>query len=66
MMSAQIPSLLQQLAEAFELPTNNLLEEMERLQNSSMQLKGAINSINALMQRMERGKSALSTTGDLE
>ncbi|KAE9204016.1 hypothetical protein PF004_g17964, partial [Phytophthora fragariae] len=49
-MSAQIPSLLQQLAEAFELPTNNLLEEMERLQNSSMQLKGAINSINALMQ----------------
>ncbi|KAE9107655.1 hypothetical protein PF010_g12190 [Phytophthora fragariae] len=54
MMTAQIPSLLQQLGGAFELHTNNLLEAMERLQNSSTQLKGEINSINTLMQHMER------------
>ncbi|KAE9337057.1 hypothetical protein PF008_g12735 [Phytophthora fragariae] len=51
MMTAQIPSLLQQLGGAFELHTNNLLEAMERLQNSSTQLKG---EINTLMQHMER------------
>ncbi|UIZ28005.1 hypothetical protein KXD40_004363 [Peronospora effusa] len=40
MMTSQIRSLLQQLAEAFEMLTNRLLEEEESLQHASTQLEG--------------------------
>ncbi|KAF1775869.1 hypothetical protein GQ600_514 [Phytophthora cactorum] len=58
MMTSQIRSLLQQLAEAFEMLTNRLLEEDESLQHASTQLEGEIDSINAFMERMESEESA--------
>ncbi|CAI5722903.1 unnamed protein product [Peronospora effusa] len=57
MMTSQIRSLLQQLAEAFEMLTNRLLEEEESLQHASTQLEGEIDSINAFMERMESEES---------
>ncbi|ETN17547.1 hypothetical protein PPTG_05330 [Phytophthora nicotianae INRA-310] len=62
MMTSQIRSLLQQLAEAFEMLTNRLLEEEESLQHASTQLEGEIESINAFMERMESEESALCAT----
>lgn len=62
MMTSQIRSLLQQLAEAFEMLTNRLLEEDESLQHASTQLEGEIESINAFMERMESEESALCVT----
>ncbi|KAH7485720.1 FYVE and coiled-coil domain-containing protein 1 [Phytophthora ramorum] len=62
MMTSQIRSLLQQLAEAFEMLTNRLLEEDESLQHASTQLEGEIDSINAFMERMESEESALCAT----
>ncbi|CEG40671.1 cytoplasmic dynein 1 heavy chain 1 [Plasmopara halstedii] len=62
MMTSQIRSLLQQLAEAFEMLTNRLLEEDESLQHASTQLEGEIESINAFMERMESEESALCAT----
>ncbi|RLN69373.1 hypothetical protein BBP00_00000378 [Phytophthora kernoviae] len=62
MMTSQIRSLLQQLAEAFEMLTNRLLEEEESLQHASTQLEGEIDSINAFMERMESEESALCST----
>uniref|UniRef100_A0AAV1UM41 FYVE-type domain-containing protein n=1 Tax=Peronospora matthiolae TaxID=2874970 RepID=A0AAV1UM41_9STRA len=62
MMTSQIRSLLQQLAEAFEMLTNRLLEEEESLQHASSQLEGEIDSINAFMERMDSEESALCAT----
>ncbi|KAG7390476.1 WD repeat and FYVE domain-containing protein 1 [Phytophthora pseudosyringae] len=62
MMTSQIRSLLQQLAEAFEMLANRLLEEEESLQHASTQLEGEIDSINAFMERMESEESALCAT----
>ncbi|KAI9920774.1 hypothetical protein PsorP6_000020 [Peronosclerospora sorghi] len=62
MMTSQIRSLLQQLAEAFELLTNRLLEEEESLQHALTQLGDEINSINSFMEHMESEESALCTT----
>ncbi|RMX68350.1 hypothetical protein DD238_005311 [Peronospora effusa] len=62
MMTSQIRSLLQQLAEAFEMLTNRLLEEEESLQHAFTQLEGEIDSINAFMERMESEESALCAT----
>ncbi|KAI9922953.1 hypothetical protein PsorP6_001995 [Peronosclerospora sorghi] len=60
--TSQIRSLLQQLAEAFELLTNRLLEEEESLQHALTQLGDEINSIHAFMEHMESEESALCTT----
>ncbi|TDH68951.1 hypothetical protein CCR75_000330 [Bremia lactucae] len=62
MMTSQIRSLLLQLAEAFEMLTNRLLEEDESLQHASTQLEGEIESIHAFMERMESEESALCAT----
>ncbi|KAI9914973.1 hypothetical protein PsorP6_007686 [Peronosclerospora sorghi] len=62
MMTSQIWSLLQQLAEAFVMLTNHLLEEEASLQHASTQLEDETNSIHAFMERMESEKIALCTT----
>lgn len=62
MMTSQIRGLLKQLAEAFEMLTNRLLEEEESLQQASSQLKGEVDSINSFMERMESEESALCST----